>query len=81
MHRTVESFYAEHRKPHWPATYEEALKDPLVSRIVAIQWRIYAYPAMEETPHSVFKPQTRWIPKFRPDAIDTKKLAANDKDD
>ena len=81
MYKTIEEFYAARRKPHWPATYTAALLDPLVSRIVAIQWRIYHDPSPAAPEEKPVKVKTRWKSGYTPGMVDLKRLAANDKDD
>lgn len=62
------------RKPSWPPTYEDCLKDPIIFRIIEMR-ALQHERARRATP-----PATRWV-KPAPAFIDRKRLAAGEKEE
>lgn len=77
--------YERSRKANWPATFDEAMADPVLSRLIAIAAkhppRAARPPAVQQAPsmHPARTPGT-WRPTSRP-VFDRKRAAAGERDD
>lgn len=76
--------YERSRTPTWPATFAEAMADPVISRLIAIAAkhppRAARPPAAQPASmHPARSPGT-WRPATRP-VIDRKRAAAGERDD
>lgn len=70
----------------WPATYEEAMADATLSRLVRLNAmhpprRAAAAPIPAPRPQQRARSATGWLPGAAPVGIDRKRAAAGDRDD